>query len=46
MKKGRMSLIAGVYAVFQFLMPMIGWVCVHTIIQIFSKFEKFIPWIG
>ena len=46
MKKGRMSLIAGVYAVFQFLMPMIGWVCVHTIIQIFSKFEKFIPWIA
>ena len=46
MKKGRMSLIAGVYAVFQFLMPMIGWVCVHTIIQIFSKFEKFIPWVA
>lgn len=31
MKKSRMAYIAGVYAFFQFLMPMIGWICVHTI---------------
>lgn len=46
MKTGRMSYIAGVYAFYQFAMPMIGWVCVHTVVQMFSAFEKFIPWIA
>ena len=46
MKKGRMCFIAGVYAFFQFAMPMIGWICVHTIVEYFQNFEKFIPWIA
>ena len=46
MKKSRMCFIAGVYAFFQFAMPMIGWICVHTIVEYFSKFESFIPWIA
>lgn len=46
MKFGRMSLIAGCYGFFQFAMPMIGWICVHTIVVYFQKFEKFIPWIA
>ena len=46
MKIGRMSLIAGVYAVFQFLMPMTGWICVHSFVQMFQSFEPFIPWIA
>ena len=46
MNKTRMSLIAGVFAVFQAAMPMIGWTCVHTIVQYFSSFEKLIPWIA
>lgn len=46
MKKNRMSLIAGVFAFFQAAMPMIGWICVHTIMQYFTSFEKFIPWIA
>lgn len=46
MKKGKMCGIAGVFAIFQGVMPMIGWVCVHTIVQYFSAFEKFIPWIA
>ena len=46
MKKGKMSGIAGVFAGFQFAMPMIGWICVHTIIQYFTAFGKFIPWIA
>ncbi len=46
MNKAGMSLIAGVFAVFQAVMPMIGWTCVHTIVKIFSSFEKFIPWIA
>ena len=26
--------------------PMTGWVCVHTIVELVSSFEKFIPWIA
>lgn len=43
---GRMSLIAGTFAVFQFLMPMAGWICIHTIVEYFRKVERFIPFIG
>ncbi|MBQ8210770.1 MAG: manganese efflux pump [Clostridia bacterium] len=46
MKKGKMLSVAGVFAFFQALMPMIGWICVHTIVQYFTSFEKFIPWIA
>ena len=46
MHRKRIFSIAGVYAFFQYAMPMIGWVCVHTIIEMFSAFEKFIPWIA
>lgn len=46
MKKGRMCQIASVYAIFQFAMPLVGWICVHTIVSYFTKFEKFIPWIA
>ena len=38
--------IAGVFAAFQAAMPMIGWVCVHTVSQHFKAFEKMIPWIA
>lgn len=46
MKKKKMCGVAGVFAVFQALMPMIGWICVHTVVQYFQAFEKFIPWIA
>ncbi len=46
MKKAKMLGVAGLFAFFQFAMPMIGWVCVTTIAQLFGKFEKFIPWIA
>ena len=46
MKKGKMCGIAGVFAGFQFAMPMIGWICVHTIIQYFTAFGTLIPWIA
>ena len=42
----RMCLVAGVYALFQYAMPMIGWVCVHTIVELFASFERMIPWIA
>lgn len=46
MKKRRMVGIAGIFAMFQTLMPLIGWICVHTILQYFKVFERFIPWIA
>ena len=46
MKRKKMCGVAGIFACFQALMPMIGWVCVHTILQHFKAFEKFIPWIA
>lgn len=46
MKKGRMCLIAGTFAVFQILMPLVGWLCVHTIAEKFTAFQRFIPWIA
>ncbi|MDD6057445.1 MAG: manganese efflux pump MntP family protein [Clostridiales bacterium] len=46
MKAGKMCKIAGVFAFFQAMMPMIGWICVHTVLQYFQAFEKWIPWIA
>lgn len=46
MKKKKMCGVAGVFAGFQILMPMIGWVCVSTVAQYFKMFERFIPWIA
>lgn len=38
--------VAGMFAFFQALMPMLGWICIHTIVQYFQSFEKLIPWIA
>lgn len=46
MKRSKMCGVAGVFAFFQALMPMTGWICVHTVVQYFKAFEKFIPWIA
>ena len=46
MKKSRMCLIAGVFCGFQILMPLVGWICVHTVANVFASFQKFIPWIA
>lgn len=46
MSKSRVGLIAGVFAFFQFLMPLVGWICVYTAVQRFSIFSRFIPWIA
>lgn len=46
MKKSKMYGMAGVFAVFQGVMPFLGWLCVHTIVQYFTVFEKCIPWIA
>ena len=46
MSRRRGTIIAGTFAGFQAAMPMLGWVCVHTIVELFSSFETFIPWIA
>lgn len=46
MSKRRMSIIAGCYGFFQWLMPMTGWLCVHTVASYFTYFQRFIPWIA
>ena len=46
MPRRKMCAVAGVFAGFQALMPLLGWLCVHTIVQYFRAFEKFIPWIA
>ena len=46
MGKDTMCRIAGTFGVFQAVMPMTGWICVHTIVELFSSFETFIPWIA
>lgn len=46
MENKKMCGIAGVFAFFQAVMPMAGWICVHTIVQYFHTFRNFIPWIA
>ena len=38
--------IAGMFAFFQALMPMLGWFCVHNLAKLFSAFQGMIPWIA
>ena len=38
--------VAGAYSVFQFLMPMLGWVLVTTLMGWFSVIECFVPYIA
>lgn len=46
MRRRRLCGIALTFAIFQFAMPMIGWICVHTVLQYFQSAQKFIPWIA
>lgn len=46
MGRKRMFGMAGVFAGFQALMPLLGWVCVHTVVQLFEGFTVLIPWIA
>ena len=46
MSRRRGAIIAGTFGVFQAAMPMAGWLCVHTIVELFSAFERFVPWIA
>ena len=46
MRKRRMCFEAGVFGLFQGMMPFIGWVCVNTVLRYFEWFGQLIPWIA
>lgn len=46
MKKSKMCLVAGTFSAFQIIMPLTGWLCVHTVAEHFNTFQKYIPWIA
>ena len=46
MSAGKKRKIAGVFAGFQTLMPMLGWVLVHTLLHFIQQAEGWIPWIA
>ena len=46
MCRRRMLTVAGVFALFQGVMPLLGWFFVHSFINWFSWLERLIPWIS
>lgn len=46
MKKKKIIAIALVFAIFQAIMPLIGWFCVHTIVDKFHAFRPYVPWVA
>ena len=46
MSRGWILRIAGTFAFFQFIMPMLGWICVHRLVEAFSALQSAIPWIA
>ena len=46
MSRGRKCFIAGIYAVFQFAMPVIGWFLVNFALNLFRGLQGFIPFIA
>ncbi len=46
MRRRRICLLAGVFALFQFAMPLIGWLCVSTAANYFSVIQPYIPFVA
>lgn len=46
MSKRKQLGIAGIFGFFQGLMPMIGWVCIHTLVSYFKALDKYVPWVA
>ena len=46
MKRRKILAIAGVFAAFQFVMPLIGWFCVSTAAAHFESFARLVPTIA
>lgn len=46
MSKTKEAAISLTFGIFQFTMPMIGWILVHYLLETFNAFKKYIPWIS
>ena len=46
MRTRKLCLISGVFAIFQALMPFIGWILITTVLSWFEGLTVFIPWIA
>ena len=46
MKKRKMIGIAGIFAIFQGIMPLMGWILIKVAEHYFAWFEQLIPWIA
>lgn len=46
MSLGKHTLIAGMFGLFQALMPMIGWLCVSTLVEHLAVVKPFIPYVS
>ena len=46
MKLSRACGIAATFGIFQGVMPMIGWICVHTVLQYFNVLQIYIPFVA
>ena len=44
-KKRKASLIAGVFAFFQFIMPLLGWLLLKLLVSTFEFLQNFIPYV-
>lgn len=46
MKNNKAVGIAALFAFFQYLMPLLGWLSVHTVLQLFGALERAVPWVA
>ena len=46
MRLRKMCTVAGIFGIFQGLMPLLGWLCLHTLVQFFGVLDDLIPWIA
>ena len=46
MSQSKTLKISGTFAFFQWLMPLLGWLCVHYIVNTFKAIDPYIPWIA
>ena len=46
MRLRKVFLISGIFAIFQAMMPLIGWVAISGFLELFNKFKPIIPWVS
>lgn len=42
-KRRKALAVAGVFAFFQAVMPLLGWLCVHTVVTRFDSLDRYVP---